>query len=277
MNCSICGSSKINRLGVKNNFLLYKCLDCGHWFADVERSFKNISIENFSEVYCNYSKEDAENEYKKLSAGERPGGHCYANIERLMKRLELVHFRGSTLLDVGCGSGFLLGQAKKKGFTVQGVEPGPWGRLASQKWNVPVESSFLRPHHFGREFDLVTALDVIEHQSKPLDFLNVLARNLRIDGICALSFPCVDSFNAHTLGLRWHMVVPPTHCQFFSLESIKQLANACNFEIIDQVKYNIGGFPLLSRSKLFTYLYSKMLNKLNLGDQMMVLLKPVKQ
>jgi 2-polyprenyl-3-methyl-5-hydroxy-6-metoxy-1,4-benzoquinol methylase len=271
--CPICSGLETDVLGRKNQYTILRCKCCLHWWAQGVSELGSTDLESFKQQYCNYDEETATREYSKLANGEQPGNHVHKTNLLLREILRELKWAGQFHLDVGCGSGYLLGQSKQAELSVQGVEPGPWGRKASERWSIPVENNFLRSNHFDRPFDLVTATDVIEHQADPVKFLNVLKSNTSDTGLIVISFPYTASFNARVLGTRWHMVFPPTHCQFFSRQSAAKLAKRCGLQIDARRQHNTGGFPILSRSRLFTRLYSRALDALNWGDQLLIALK----
>jgi SAM-dependent methyltransferase len=270
--CPICSHQPSKVLGQSKSHKILACNQCGHWWADGIEPLHEAR--EFLEQYCNFSSAAAAAESSKLRRDELDSGPLQRTNALLREVLGDTQWQGSSHLDVGCGSGFLLAQSKAAGLEVQGIDPGPWSNEASRRWKIPIEREFLREQHFNRGFDLVTATDVIEHQADPVPFLQRLATNLTPRGLIILTFPCTDSFNARILGTRWSMVAPPTHCQFFSHASAVKLADRCDLRIVAHRQYNAGGFPVLSRFNFFTNFYSRLLNRLNLGDQLLIALRP---
>jgi len=271
--CPACGGLEHSMLGLKSGFSISKCLNCNHWWARGVDALHEAGNTAFLNQYCNCNPDLIDNEYDRLSAGEAPGDHVHTTNKLLREMLKELQWNGASHLDVGCGSGFILAQSKNLGVEVQGVEPASWATQAAKRWQIPVEKAFLRRRHFDREFDLVTATDVIEHQADPVNFLQLLASNTSADGLVGISFPYNCSFNAKILRLRWHMIFPPTHCQFFSYQSIRALANRCHLQIVATRQHNTGGFPILSRSRLFQVFYTLLLDRIGWGDQLIVLLR----
>jgi SAM-dependent methyltransferase len=96
------------------------------------------------------------------------------------------------LLDYGCGTGFnlplLAGFGESWAADVSGPEAAPLRRLAGAAW-IDLGSD-LTPHH-GR-FDVLTALDVLEHLDDDVDGLRTMRALLRPRGQILLTVPAYD-------------------------------------------------------------------------------------
>ena len=111
--------------------------------------------------------------------------------------LEELHFirrykPAGRFLDVGCHSGMLLRHVRTMGWTGVGVEPSPTlAKLAIERFGLDVYNCFLHelPSHEREAFDVVALSDVFEHIVEPLEFLPVVARYLKPDGILYIKVP----------------------------------------------------------------------------------------
>lgn len=126
------------------------------------------------------------------------------------------------VLEVGCQSGYLLHQFKMRGTTTSvGVEPGdiePYtGEDDSQ---VDVRRGYLSRDVVGeKDFDLVFALQVLEHIEDPLEFVGIIADLLAQDGRVIFAVPNEErSLQAGNLGMVLHQ-----HFNYFTLETLSNL------------------------------------------------------
>ncbi len=116
-----------------------------------------------------------------MSALRGPCIVCGDERVRAMKRAtyrvaleEIRRFtRASALLDVGCALGFLLEEAVEHGFEACGVDQNAEvARLARERFGDRVWTGALGAEAFlGRDFDVMTLFDVLEHVPDPADLL----------------------------------------------------------------------------------------------------------
>ena len=101
---------------------------------------------------------------------------------------------GKTALDVGCGAGLLCEPLARLGAAVTGVDAAPENVLAAA---AHAEGSGLSIRYVSGEigaldigrFDLVTAMEVIEHVADKPAFVSALAARLAPGGVMVLSTP----------------------------------------------------------------------------------------
>ncbi len=98
---------------------------------------------------------------------------------------------GAAILEAGCGTGGNLPLLQRHGH-VHAFEPDPTARaFVSDRHTVPVADGAL-PHRIPfaeSQFDLVAALDVIEHVDAPEESVAALVRRLRPGGRVLLTVP----------------------------------------------------------------------------------------
>lgn len=105
--------------------------------------------------------------------------------------------QGKKLLDVGCGGGLLSEALARQGARVTGLDTLEENILAARNHQraseklpltyYPLSLSSFAKKHAGEKFDVVTALEVIEHTPSPLAFLKDIDSLLKPGGLCILS------------------------------------------------------------------------------------------
>jgi SAM-dependent methyltransferase len=168
----------------------------------------------------------ADLEYVDEEAGQR------ATADRVLDVLER-HVRRGRLLDLGCWVGFLLAQARDRGWQPTGVEPSAWAcGYAEEQLGLDVHLGDLLatplPEH---GFDAVVMGDVIEHLPDPAAGLDRVAQLLAPGGALLLLLPDAGSAVARRLGRRWWSVLP-THVQYFTRRSMTSLLDRQGWHVV---------------------------------------------
>lgn len=120
------------------------------------------------------------------------GGYCVHAYPGLHARLEevlLQHAREGSLLDLGCGSGAWGKRMLDRGFAVTGIDIEPGGR--------PFDFLCLDLNQdFANRtgsYDVVTAIEVMEHIENPRHLLRQIKACLKPGGIALISTPNASS------------------------------------------------------------------------------------
>lgn len=149
------------------------------------------------------------------------------------------------LLDVGCGPGFFLNVARKKGWKVKGVEISEFAAtFAKKNFGLEVINGALEAGLFNPgSFDLVTLWDVLEHLPEPLDTLTEINKVLRPGGALVLTTGDIGSYFAKLCGSRWHLLNIPEHVFYFNQQSIQHILVKAGFNVVD-IKYECSYYTL---------------------------------
>jgi 2-polyprenyl-6-hydroxyphenyl methylase/3-demethylubiquinone-9 3-methyltransferase len=96
-------------------------------------------------------------------------------------------FEGLRLLDVGCGGGLLSEPLKRMGFVVTGIDAGDKNiavaRIHAGQENLDIDYRVAGPEDLADEvFDVVLAMEVVEHVPDPGVFLAEVSERLRPGG-----------------------------------------------------------------------------------------------
>src|SRR5262249_7960085 len=110
------------------------------------------------------------------------------------------HVRRGRVLDVGCGHGDFLAEAKSRGWEVAGIELNYAASVyASQKVGVTVMPCKLTSASFPPEaFDVVTMFGVLEHTIQPMLELKEIYRVLKVGGLAVIDVPSENGLYRRT-------------------------------------------------------------------------------
>src|SRR5215212_1041955 len=119
-----------------------------------------------------------------------------------------------TLLDVGCGHGVLLDEARKLGYQTTGLElSSDAARHAREAYGLDVhEVPLERFDPGGRRFDVVMLADVIEHLEDPVGALDRCYDLLADGGVLCVVTPDPSSRTAQLAGSKWWGYIPAHMC-----------------------------------------------------------------
>jgi 2-polyprenyl-3-methyl-5-hydroxy-6-metoxy-1,4-benzoquinol methylase len=138
----------------------------------------------------------------------------------------------TNLLEIGCGQGEALLEAKDRGFRVAGVEISAHAAAAANQLLGEravgvgtLESIPLEQQRFG----VVLAADLIEHVRDPEGWLLQVRNLLLPGGVLLLVTPSLDSWSRRLLRSHW-MEYKVEHLYYFSAASLGRLLRRCGFE-----------------------------------------------
>jgi SAM-dependent methyltransferase len=181
------------------------CGECGHMQLD--------RFPTDAELDAAYAAAESD-DYVEEEAGQR------ASFASVLERIERYSPPGA-ILDVGCWVGFLLAEARDRGWgPCVGLEPSLFASsFARDRLGLDVRTEDL----FAAElepasFDVLFMGDVLEHLTRANAALDRVGELLRPGGLIALALPDAGSRVARLLGARWWSVIP-THVHYFTRHS----------------------------------------------------------
>jgi 2-polyprenyl-3-methyl-5-hydroxy-6-metoxy-1,4-benzoquinol methylase len=245
VSCDLCGSRKRRLITTENGYPIYKCADCT--FAYVGRL---PPIEDGRVLGEYYREGEAEIEANR----ER----YEAVITFLLDEAEKLRPCGR-ILDVGCGFGFFLAEARRRGWEPYGTELSEvaveYARSENELENVLYAD--LENADFGDvKFDVINLTNVLEHVPSPTAILEACKARLTDDGILLIRVPNMD-FNDVKQSLlpvlrRLKLVTgggetyylaspPPTHLTGFSNRTLRRYLDKTGLRIIDVKPSKLSG------------------------------------
>lgn len=197
---------------------LMKCHSCGFIFADEAEL------------------DELEKLYEKLDDPEYESTQDTRVLQMrwLLDQVQRVRPSARTWLDIGAGAGLLVAEARHRGFEAVGVEPSYKLVAAATKVNSVelLQGSFPHAALAGRNFDVISVVDVIEHVSSPVTLLDDCRNALAPGGILLVVTPDAGSFLARLLGQRWwHMRL--AHVGYFDRKSLSDAARVAGLSCLE--------------------------------------------
>ena len=159
------------------------------------------------------------------------------------RRLDLLErhrsFTGASVLEIGCATGDLLAAVRARGAAVTGLDISRWAAAtARQRHGIDVLVGTLDTlDDVLPAFDIVLALEVIEHVEDPARLLRQLARHLAPGGYTMISTPnyrCARRFGHRWAGFHRSL----EHLYYLSDEVLSRMCAAAGLEEV--VWYTTG-------------------------------------
>jgi 2-polyprenyl-3-methyl-5-hydroxy-6-metoxy-1,4-benzoquinol methylase len=144
------------------------------------------------------------------------------------------------LLDIGCNKGFILSSAAHDGCEVYGID-------LVEEVTIPFKNTFpqfsknIYSKKFcevGRDFadntfDIITAIDVVEHFEDPVSDLKQIHRILSNDGVVIIQTPDTACPEAHEQLCDWGALKPLEHLHLFNSNNFTRLCKDTGFTTVD--------------------------------------------
>jgi len=141
--------------------------------------------------------------------------------------------RTGKVLDVGCASGYFLEEARDLGWEAWGVELSDFSAgIARRTFGDRVFHGTLEQARFsGKNFDLVTMFDLLEHVRDPGMMLEETRRILADKGMLLIVTPDAGSLSARLMGASWSHF-KREHLWYFTRKSLKALLADCGMRLV---------------------------------------------
>lgn len=240
--CIVCKSSRhVEKYSQLPDEHYLKCTACGLVFVD--------KLEPATTLYKAYSGSWLKSLRRKIFSPFRRFHHDQ-NFTNSVDRAQAIFAFASKqatkkgkYLDVGCNKCYLLAQGLSQGWDVYGSELVP-------ELTAPFRNSYkeARDHVFlGRfcdvknnfeknSFELITAIDVIEHfEDVEMDLKGIL-EILKPGGAFVIQTPDIDCDQAKQSGSSWGALKSLEHLHLFNQYNLNTLAGRIGFNKLEYIK-----------------------------------------
>ncbi|HLY31312.1 MAG TPA: methyltransferase domain-containing protein [Ktedonobacterales bacterium] len=269
--CPICGNSQGNQqyaaremmFGFRDQFTYIQCARCGVLFlsdppADLGKYYPD-SYYSLSSSPAEAFHNPIKNLVKRLQTNYAVTQHgalgrvaterfpmAHTHVESLAG-LGLTH--QSRILDVGCGSGFLVYALKNAGFqAVAGIDP-----YIKEDIRYPNGLSIRKQsiHEATGVWDVIMFHHAFEHIADPHETMQQVARLLAPAGVCLIRIPISASYAWQHYGPNWVQLDAPRHFFLHTPTSMRLLAQEAGLRmeniIYDSTSFQFWGSELYSR------------------------------
>ena len=215
--CLLCSSKNYRFLGIKNHFNVVRCNICSLTYIRPLPSKR--SLEKLYEKFDYSNALVAEKVIRKDA------------LESLIKIERFTRMR--SLIDIGCGRGYFLDEARKRKWIVFGIDySNEVIGYASKDLYLPVERADIFSFKSKRKFDVVTLNQVIEHVTQPNLLIEQCNKLLNPGGLLYIATPNISSLLAKLKKLDFDYLMPPEHIGYYNYETLSRLLNDNGFTVL---------------------------------------------
>jgi SAM-dependent methyltransferase len=158
-------------------------------------------------------------------------------FDPLLRWLERRALIGGELLEVGCGHGYFLEHVHARFERIEATEMAESAARTAERHAARVYVGGIEAVPQDRRYDLIVALQVLEHVYEPLVFLNELRAKLRPKGHVLIGVPDMGSPWRHLLGARWPSFKVPEHVLYFDRHSLLRVMRDAGFKDVSGVPH----------------------------------------
>jgi len=249
LRCVLCRSGRQDPLfeghdrlcGEKGCFRVVRCSRCGLIFLNPRPSEEEIR-EYYTRDYYSFKRWSASSGFFR-SLGRRWKWRTLSRF-RLTRRPGVPPFiRGGKILDLGCGSGEVLGILERAGWEARGVDVDQQAVAYARSKGLKAYSDKLEALRFPDQmFDVIRLRSVLEHLHRPDVTLAELHRILKSGGLLLVVVPNIRSLHSRLFREKWYHLDLPRHLYHFSLPTLKALLEKHGFSPLSVRTCGSGGF-----------------------------------
>jgi SAM-dependent methyltransferase len=235
--CPVCQARRFSPRFVIKGMAIEACSGCGLTVQNPQPSDAQLAAIYGSNYFIGSSEND-------------PLGAQFDLVKRATASLQLDEIAaylgkrgqaavGLSLLEIGCGHGNMLLEARHKGYRVHGLEYSTdAARVANEKLGVDVVrvGALTKETYPEQTFDVCILADVIEHVRDPAGFIQDIRRILKTGGVVFIATPSTASWSARLLRRHW-MEFKPEHLFYFDRSTLTRLLGNAGF---DQIEISSG-------------------------------------
>jgi SAM-dependent methyltransferase len=215
--CPVCATRAATDVDLGDSQLLRRCASCATVYAPRHADASEIYADGYLWGKCGA--------FGSPATTRTPTFQDYlARVSlRRLGLLEAVTGRLGALLDVGCGTGEFLAQARSLGARTTGVEPvEDAARFSREQRGLDVLTATLEESGLPeQQFDVVSALHVLEHMPESVRFLETLARWTRPGGHVLIEVPNYDGMVRRRRLSNWPGLRPLEHIVHFTPATLR--------------------------------------------------------
>lgn len=233
--CPLCGTA--NGKPTRFDFMPYKlarCAVCGLYFLATR-----LTPEGVAELYAHRDYFEGRG-YDSYAAQESA---LRLTFRRFLKKLNARFPLHGTLLEIGCGYGYLLDEARPYFQQRIGTDFSPQAVKQATTYGAKIYQGDIDGLPNDDRYDCIILAHVIEHVYRPVPLLRTIRDKLKAGGVVAVATPNIGSLWFPLTGRKWASFKIPEHVAFYDRQTLSRLLTSAGFRDIRNIPY-LHAFPL---------------------------------
>lgn len=257
--CPLCHAEREKQIVITAH--VYGAMGTGHAFfqceaCDVRYQYPRLTPEEESRFYHAEFEGFMASRAGKNGAWHQAEDHMAANEPTRLRRMKYLepHLVGHTsLLEVGCSSGFMLFPLVEAGYVCAGVEPsGTFSEFIKTRGLVVYDSlNQLQQSIPDAQFDIILHFFVLEHIADPITFLNIQFDLLKPGGKIIFEIPNAADplYSVYGISAFERFYWSVAHSWYFSEPSLHYLLRKLGrpYEILRDQRYDLSNHMVWAR------------------------------
>lgn len=237
--CPLCRSEKRDiAFRLQEPHTVVRCSECGLHYL-----YPRLPSGAIQQIYLEPSYyEGGSSGYSDVSyAFQEPA--LRATFRRFLGNLSKRGLTGGRLLEIGCGPGYLLDEARAFFDRRFGTEFSPEIAVVARRTEAEVFVGGVEHVPADLKFHCVIATQVIEHVYDPLTFVTQIVDRTLPGGHIVLATPDIGGVLRKIMGRRWPSFKTPEHVVYFDFATLNSLMRRGGLETVRRLPYP-HAFPL---------------------------------
>jgi 2-polyprenyl-3-methyl-5-hydroxy-6-metoxy-1,4-benzoquinol methylase len=236
--CPACTAAATQPAFVKSGYPFRRCTACSFVFAS-----PYPTDDQLARYYNDPSRAPTEDHFNKAASRRR---------RAFLRGLRFLRYivPGRTVLDFGCGGGFMVDAFARLGARASGLDISA-GAIAYAKKHFPRGTFYCETmaafRARGLQYDFVFSSEVLEHVPGPDELLTSFAAVTKPGGYLHVSSPDAGHALVPANIADWDQVAPPEHIQLFTRENARILFARYGFTLAKAYSNKKPGLSLLFR------------------------------
>lgn len=166
-------------------------------------------------------------------------GRRYADdfLDFISRTLNETAIGQQSVLEIGCGNGYLLSRMSRMFGSAIGVEPGPQGQDGARRYGVHIVQGFFPTPHVTGKYSAIVLMSVLEHVQDPAAFVASLTSYLAPGGRIFISVPNESAYIQNgDVSTLFH-----EHWSYFDLQTLRATMTLAGLTIVGDCESSFGG------------------------------------